>query len=276
MTQPRPDTGTDKLLVEVDDGVAIVTFNNPAKHNALSSDIRTALPGAAGRPAGRPGRPRGRADRGRGPGVRVGRRHLRVRRAAHLARGPGRVRPGRGRIGRAWASLDKPIIAMIRGLLHRRRPAHRAAGRHPHRRRGQPVRRPGRPPRPRVRLRRRRRADRAGRAGVTAEILFSARRLDAAEALRIGLVNRVVPAADLEAEVMEPGRDDHGQRPAHRRRLQGGHPQAAAAARRPRDLAAGDGDGRGVLPVRGLPGGAAGVRREAAAPVLREMTVTEK
>ncbi|HMG65943.1 MAG TPA: enoyl-CoA hydratase-related protein, partial [Streptosporangiaceae bacterium] len=31
---------------------------------------------------------------------------------------------------------------------------------------------------------------------------FSARRLDAAEALRVGLVNRVVPADRLEAEVM--------------------------------------------------------------------------
>ncbi len=36
-----------------------------------------------------------------------------------------------------------------------------------------------------------------------AEILFSARRLSAAEALSIGLVNRVVPAVRLEAEVSE-------------------------------------------------------------------------
>jgi enoyl-CoA hydratase len=40
----------------------------------------------------------------------------------------------------------------------------------------------------------------------TAEILFSARRLDAAEALQIGLVNRVVSADRLEAEVMERAR----------------------------------------------------------------------
>ena len=33
-----------------------------------------------------------------------------------------------------------------------------------------------------------------------AEILFSARRLRADEALRIGLVNRVVPADELEAD----------------------------------------------------------------------------
>ena len=38
------DTGTEQLLCEVDDGIALVTFNNPAKHNALSAPIRAALP----------------------------------------------------------------------------------------------------------------------------------------------------------------------------------------------------------------------------------------
>jgi enoyl-CoA hydratase/carnithine racemase len=36
------DTGTEMLLCEVDDGVATVTFNNPAKRNALSREIRHA------------------------------------------------------------------------------------------------------------------------------------------------------------------------------------------------------------------------------------------
>ena len=40
------ETGTDKLLVEVTGPVAVVTFNNPAKRNALSREIRDALPGA--------------------------------------------------------------------------------------------------------------------------------------------------------------------------------------------------------------------------------------
>jgi enoyl-CoA hydratase/carnithine racemase len=28
------DTGTDRLLVEIQDGIAVVTFNHPEKHNA--------------------------------------------------------------------------------------------------------------------------------------------------------------------------------------------------------------------------------------------------
>jgi enoyl-CoA hydratase/carnithine racemase len=39
------------------------------------------------------------------------------------------------------------------------------------------------------------------------EILFSARRFPAAEALQMGLVNRVVPAADLRDEAMGLARD---------------------------------------------------------------------
>src|SRR6516225_7605103 len=49
MTSPSPasrhQTGTDRLLVEVSGPVATVTFNNPGKHNALSADMRAALPG---------------------------------------------------------------------------------------------------------------------------------------------------------------------------------------------------------------------------------------
>ena len=40
----RHETGTDKLLVEVAGPIATVTFNNPGKHNALSAEMRAALP----------------------------------------------------------------------------------------------------------------------------------------------------------------------------------------------------------------------------------------
>ena len=38
-------TGTDQLLVEVAGPVATVTFNNPARRNALTAQMRAALPG---------------------------------------------------------------------------------------------------------------------------------------------------------------------------------------------------------------------------------------
>ena len=38
-------SGPGKLLVETDAGVARITFDNPGKHNALSVDMRAALPG---------------------------------------------------------------------------------------------------------------------------------------------------------------------------------------------------------------------------------------
>jgi hypothetical protein len=48
LTSPTParrhETGTDKLLAEVAGPVATVTFNNPARHNALSAEMRDALP----------------------------------------------------------------------------------------------------------------------------------------------------------------------------------------------------------------------------------------
>ena len=49
MTSSNPpawhDTGTDQLLAEAAGAVAVVTFNNPGKRNALSSAMRAALPG---------------------------------------------------------------------------------------------------------------------------------------------------------------------------------------------------------------------------------------
>jgi hypothetical protein len=38
-------TGTDKLVVDVDVGIARITFNNPEKLNALAIAMRTPLPG---------------------------------------------------------------------------------------------------------------------------------------------------------------------------------------------------------------------------------------
>jgi len=200
---PAPlETGTDKLLAERTGAVAIVTFNNPAKHNALSAAIRAALPGVL---AALQADPQVRVVVMTGAGERAF-----ISGADISEFGEQRTSPAAraefdhsmAAIGLAWASLDKPVIAMIRGfcmgggLLTALQADIRiaAAGSQF----GIPAARLG-----------------LGYAfgGVTAlmnlvgpawtaEVLFSARRFTAAEALQMGLVNRVVPAADLRAEVM--------------------------------------------------------------------------
>jgi enoyl-CoA hydratase len=206
MTSPtspaRLATGTDKLLVEVSDKIALVTINNPDKRNALSREIREALPGVL-------------AALEADPDVRV----LVVTGAGDKAFASGadisefgdlRTTPtaraeydrGQAALTAAWASVGKPVIAMIRGfcmgggLLTALQADIRIAS--DDSQFGIPAARLGLG---------------YGFSGVTtllslvtparaAEILFSARRFPAAEALQMGLVNRVVPPDDLRQEVM--------------------------------------------------------------------------
>jgi enoyl-CoA hydratase/carnithine racemase len=196
------DTGTDKLLLAVDDGIARVTFNNPEKRNALSVEIRTALPGLL-RHLQDDGDVRVVVITGAGDQAFVS--------GADISEfGDRRTTPeARAEYDRsaaasadAWTALEKPIIAMIRGfcigggLLTALQADIRIAA--DDAQFGVPAARLGLG---------------YGYGGVaalmavvgpafTAEILFSARRLSAPEALQCGLVNRVVPVADLEAEVM--------------------------------------------------------------------------
>ena len=190
----------------VDDGIAHLTFNNPTKRNALSVDMREAL---------------ARVVRGLGddPEVRVvvltGAGTDAFIAGADISEfGEHRTAPeARAAYDRtaaeaaaAWADLAKPVIAMIRGwclgggLLTALAADIRIAA--DDSRFGIPAARLG-----------------LGYAYAnvealtavvgpawTAEILFTARHLTAAEAERIGLVNRVVPAARLEDEVGELAR----------------------------------------------------------------------
>jgi enoyl-CoA hydratase/carnithine racemase len=202
----KPDSGTDKLLVDVTDGIGLVTFNNPARHNALSVEMRTALPRVLEAM---------QAD----PEVRVivmtGAGGKAFVSGADISEfGEQRTSPeSRSEYDRsfaagsqAWAALDKPVIAMIRGycigggLLTAMQADIRIAS--DDSQFGVPAARLGLG---------------YGYGGVqtlvdlvgaawAAEILFSARRLTAEEALRIGLVNRVVPGSALEAEVMDLAR----------------------------------------------------------------------
>lgn len=196
------DTGTDKLLLDVADGIARVTFNNPEKRNALSVEIRTALPGLLSHLQAdddvRVVVITGAGDKAFVSGADIS--EFGDRRTTPEARAE--YDRSAAESAHAWASLEKPIIAMIRGfcigggLLTALQADIRIAS--DDSQFGVPAARLGLG---------------YGFGGVaalsalvgpafTAEILFSARRLSAAEALGCGLVNRVVPVADLEREVM--------------------------------------------------------------------------
>src|SRR5215471_6337947 len=203
MTSPAPrETGTDKLLVEVTDGIAIVTFNNPTKRNALSSEIRAALPGVLATleadPAVRVLVVTGAGDKAFASGADIS--EFGQQRTSPEARAE--YDRGQAALAGAWAGLTKPVIAMIRGfcigggLLTALQADIRIAS--DDSQFGVPAARLGLGP------------GFASVAALTAlvgpawasEVLFSARRYPAAEALRMGLVNRVVPAAALRDEVM--------------------------------------------------------------------------
>jgi enoyl-CoA hydratase len=202
----RHDTGTDMLLVDVADAVAVVTFNNPGKRNALSSEMRAALPGLLeALQADADVRVvvlTGAGDKAFASGADIS--EFAERRTSPAARAEyDRVAAA---LDRSWHSLEKPLIAMIRGfcigggLFTALQADIRIAS--DDSQFGVPAARLGLGP---------------GLAGVTAmmnligqawtsEILFSARRFRAAEALQMGLVNRVVPATSLRDQTISLAR----------------------------------------------------------------------
>jgi enoyl-CoA hydratase len=196
-------TGTDKLLLAIDDGVARLTFNNPARRNALSVEMRTALPEVLGALQDDPD-VRVVVLAGAGTAAFVAGADISEfdsQRTTTAARaGYDELAAG---AERAWAGLDKPVIAMIRGFCiggglftalqaDIRIAADDAQFAAPAARLGLGLAFAGI-------------ESLVGLVGpaVAAEILFTARRLPAAEAVAVGLVNRVVAAADLEATVAD-------------------------------------------------------------------------
>jgi enoyl-CoA hydratase/carnithine racemase len=195
------DTGTELLRCEIDEGIALVTFNNPAKHNALSAPIRAALPTVLRAL---------QADDDVRVVVLTGAGDKAFVSGADISEfGSQRTTPDARATfdasqldaGRAWVELEKPMLAMIRGycigggLLTALQADIRVCSEDSQF--GVPAARLGLG---------------YGFGGVeqliqlvgpswASEILFSARRLTAAEALHAGLVNRVVPADTLRDEV---------------------------------------------------------------------------
>ncbi len=200
------ETGTDRLLIDVSDGVATLTFNNPAKRNALSLDMRRALP-AALHALQEDDDVRvvvltGAGDRSFVSGADIS--EFAEQRTSVADRAEFDALSAA--IGKAWHTLEKPVIAMIRGycmgggLLTALQADIRIAS--DDSRFGVPAARLGLG---------------YGVDGVealigavgaawAAEILFSARQLSADEALRSGLVNRVVPAPELRPATTELAR----------------------------------------------------------------------
>jgi enoyl-CoA hydratase/carnithine racemase len=196
------NTGTDQLLCDVDDGIALVTFNNPAKRNALSAPMRAALPGVLRelqqRADVRVVVLTGAGDKAFVSGADIsefGEQRTTPEARAEFDR-------GQADAARAWVELEKPIIAMIRGfcmgggLLTALQADIRIAAADSQF--GIPAARLGLG---------------YGFGGVdqlvqlvgpswASEILFSARRLSADEALQAGLVNRVVAVESLRDDVL--------------------------------------------------------------------------
>jgi enoyl-CoA hydratase/carnithine racemase len=195
------ETGTDKMLAHVDDGIGWMTYNNPARLNAMSYDMQLAVPRILGAFADDPHVHvivvRGAGDKAFVSGADIS--EFSQKRTTVAARAD--YDEALNAAWASWRTVDKPIVAMIRGycigggLVTALKADMRVAAEGSQF--GVPAAKLG-----------------LGYAysGVeelldvvgpawTAEMLFSARRLDPEEALRIGLVNRVVPVDDLEDEV---------------------------------------------------------------------------
>ncbi len=194
---------TDKMLAEKDGAIGWMIFNNPARRNATSLEMWQAiadiLEDFGSDPAVRVVVMRGAGDKAFVSGADIS--QFEDQRAdAEAAASYNRVADG---ARAAMAALDKPLIAMIRGYCLGGGVAIAMAA---DMRIAADDARFGIP---------------AARLGIAygfgylkklvdlvgpayaKEILLTARRLGAEEALRIGLVNHVVPVAELEAVVRE-------------------------------------------------------------------------
>ena len=194
---------TSKILAEVNDGVGWLTFNNPARRNAVSLEMWQGLAQATSAfeadPEVRAVVLRGAGGRSFAAGADISEFEQ------HRANAEQKKRYGELAAGghRGLAKLSKPLIAMIQGFciggglaialsadLRFATPGSRFAI--PAAKLGLGYDYPGLAALARL----------VG-PSATKDILFSARMLEADEALRIGLINFVVDDAELEIRVRE-------------------------------------------------------------------------
>ncbi len=194
---------TDRMIAEVEDGIGWVTFNNPARLNAISMEMVEAIPTIfetfQADESVRVVVTRGAGDRAFVSGADIS--EFEEKRSSAQAR---EIYDEHSKAAAAaMLALEKPTVAMVRGycigggLMMALRADMRIAAEDAQF--GIPAARLGLG---------------YGYAGVTGlvdlvgpayanEILFSARRFQADEALRIGLVNRVVEVNALEDTVRD-------------------------------------------------------------------------
>ena len=194
---------TERMIAEIDNGIGWVTFNNPARLNAMSMEMVEAIPTIfktfQNDDSVRVVVTRGAGDRAFVSGADIS--EFEEKRASADARKIYDERSAEA--AEAMKAFDKPTIAMIRGycigggLMMALRADMRIGA--DDSQFGIPAARLGLG---------------YGFGGVTGlvdligpayanEILFSARRFQAEEALRIGLINRMVPVSELEDTVRE-------------------------------------------------------------------------
>ena len=197
------DTGTEKILAEARDGVGWITINNPERRNAISLEMwdgmRTAFAAFAGDAEVRCVVMRGAGDKAFASGADIS-QFEKNRADAAAAEAYGRVSKA---TRQAMTAFDKPLVAMIRGfcmggglgvamIADLRIAAEDAVFGIPAARLGIAY--------DFVHLQNLVRLVGPSRAK---EILLTARRYPAAQALAMGLVNEVVPVAGLEAAVAD-------------------------------------------------------------------------
>jgi enoyl-CoA hydratase len=225
------ETGTERLIASVDDGVGWIVFNNTEKHNAMTSDMLAGLAVAcdhfAKDPEVRTVVLRGAGEKAFISGADIG----------QLDSGEmGGSRPARGEAGltSGLAAIEKPILAMIHGYClgggvamamgadiricaddaQFGIPAARLGVGYPYDSTAALVALVG--------------------PGHAAEILYAGSRFDGREAVRIGLANRSVPGEELEGTVRSLAAAIAGNAPlshvAHKRAI-----RAAAIGGAPED-----------------------------------------
>ena len=242
------DLPTTKIVARIENGVGWLTYNNPERRNALSFEMQVAQAEVLRRfqedPAVRVVVLRGAGDRAFVSGADIS-EFEKLRTTAEARERYDRA--GR-ESGRAFAALEKPLIAMIRGYCLG---GGLATALNADLRIASEDSTFGIP---------------AGRLGVgygfagikvlvdlvgpsrTSEILLTARRFRAAEALHMGLVDRVTAVDDLEGTVRELAGSMTANAPLTLRAAKFAIRQATKGPGTPRPGPR-EGDGRGLFPL---------------------------